>query len=698
MFSAHAIRVTPLASLLAVALIVPIRAIALDGPAPLFADGAELGTSISASEVTVARERLVRINFDVLVDVDGSPRRPLGALRLDLFADVVFDAVITSVIDNSPVSHSWIGHLAGIDASDVTFVVSGDVMVGRIGLPGAVYQIRYVGNGVHAVREINESALPREGPPIVPKLGENQRLSDSSADDGSLIDVLVVYTPAARAAAGGTTAMEAEIDLAITTSNASYANSGITQRLRLVHAAEVAYGETGSMGLDLGRLQSPVDGFMDEVPVLRDTFGADVVSLVLEAGDYCGLGYVMTQLSLDFAPVAYSTVLRICASANYSFPHELGHNMGAHHDWYANPSDTGPYPYNHGYVDTVARWRTVMAYDSQCNDLGFSCTRLPFWSNPEVSYGGAPMGVPEGVYHPADNHKTLNNTAYTVANFRTASEPPSAATLIAPSGTITTALPIYEWNAVTTAGRYYLSVRGAGDGVIATWYTRSAVCSGSVCRVTPSTALTNGDYEWAIQTWNSSGYGPWSSPLAFTVKTITSVPTVTTFSINGGAASTTNPVVTLNNTATGSPTEYQASESSTFAEAAWQPYSPAPSFTLSAANGVKRVYLRVRYADGISLSKSDTISLSRTVTTFSINGGAASTTNPVVTLNNTATGSPTEYQASESSTFAEAAWQPYSPAPSFTLSAANGVKRVYLRVRYADGISPSQSDTISLSK
>src|SRR4030067_2904062 len=59
-----------------------------------------------------------------------------------------------------------------------------------------------------------------------------------------------------------------------------------------------------------------------------------------------------------------------------------------------------------------------MAYNTECGDNGFSCTRLQYWSNPDALYGGVPMGVPEGQSNAADNRKTLNNTAYTVANFR----------------------------------------------------------------------------------------------------------------------------------------------------------------------------------------------------------------------------------------------------------------------------------------
>jgi hypothetical protein len=70
-----------------------------------------------------------------------------------------------------------------------------------------------------------------------------------------------------------------------------------------------------------------------------------------------------------------------------------------------------------------------------------------------------------------------------------------------------------------------------------------------------------------------------------------------------------------------------------------------------------------------------------------------------VTLTSAVTGSPTEYQASESSNFAGATWLAYAPAPAFTLSAGNGSKRVYFRVRNVAGVvSTARNDTITLSE
>jgi hypothetical protein len=159
-------------------------------------------------------------------------------------------------------------------------------------------------------------------------------------------------------------------------------------------------------------------------------------------------------------------------------------------------------------------------------------------------------------------------------------------------------------------------------------------------------------------------------------------------------------VVTLNNAASGTPTQYRTGESSNLGGAPWLAYSGAPSFTLSSGNGTKTVYFQVRNAAlAESPVVSDTITLNQpvpTVTMIAINNGATSTATRTVTLNNTATNGPTEYRASESSTFAGAPWLPYSAAPSFQLSAGTATKRVYFQTRNPAGMSALRSDTINL--
>jgi hypothetical protein len=174
-------------------------------------------------------------------------------------------------------------------------------------------------------------------------------------------------------------------------------------------------------------------------------------------------------------------------------------------------------------------------------------------------------------------------------------------------------------------------------------------------------------------------------------------PGITSLQINDGAASTGTKSVFLNNVATNKPTHYMASESPSFDGARWMFYSVKPRFTLSPGAGTKRVYFKLKSKEGESSVGSDTIALAApAVTSFQINSGASSTTSKTVTLNNTTTIKPTQYMASESSSFVGARWTYYSVQPKFTLSAGAGTKTVYFKVKNSVGESGVMSDTIQL--
>jgi hypothetical protein len=53
-------------------------------------------------------------------------------------------------------------------------------------------------------------------------------------------------------------------------------------------------------------------------------------------------------------------------------------------------------------------------------NVGVNCPRVLNWSNPNVNVGSDPTGTAAGAQQ-EDNHRTLNNTALTVANFRCSS-------------------------------------------------------------------------------------------------------------------------------------------------------------------------------------------------------------------------------------------------------------------------------------
>ena len=65
---------------------------------------------------------------------------------------------------------------------------------------------------------------------------------------------------------------------------------------------------------------------------LRDKHGADLVKLIVDvpAGG-CGVAYLMCGVDPAFESWAFSVTARACVSPNYTFAHELGHNMGSNH-------------------------------------------------------------------------------------------------------------------------------------------------------------------------------------------------------------------------------------------------------------------------------------------------------------------------------------------------------------------------------
>ena len=398
-----------------------------------------------SSGVETLASRLVEIDFGQLARVteppDGPKTRTVGkpatpqTLVLNLFDDVVFTGIVEHVEPTSS-GHALWGRLDGVELGTMTLVVNGSVVVGTVRTPDAVYTIRTAGDGAYVIRQIDESSLPPLGEPLqgplIPK-DANTEGDNSPPDDGSEIDVMVVYTPAAKHREGGRAAIEALVDLFAAATNQAYANSGVIHRIRLVLREEVEYIEEGRAFVDISRLIDDSDGYMDHVHELRDLYAADLVHLVTGSVDGYpdGLagshGFAMT---VNTGEVARGSLV---------FVHELGHNMGLKHDRYQSlkglkVNSTGGA--NHGYVNQrmfepgaseSARWRTIMAYPTQCGEVGgFWCPWVPYFSNPELTYNGDPMGVPvdhpsTGVDGPADARRALNDRREITANFRRSS-------------------------------------------------------------------------------------------------------------------------------------------------------------------------------------------------------------------------------------------------------------------------------------
>ena len=392
------------------------------------------------SDSAELRSRAARMDLGRLA----AARRDIGEgrpvrLNLNLFADAEFDVVMERT-EPTASGYSLTGRVVDDPLSTVVVAVSGDAAAGKVWSHGAVYTIRSTGGGA-LIREVGSSALPRcEGPatpPPAPKAAIQATEPSVTADSGDIIDLLVVYSPIVRRAEGGVAAMRALIDRDVAAANEAYRAGGVMQRVRLVAATEVDYMVPLSLyenSKALHELADELDGEMDEVHALRDSYAADLVLLhkgeknlapgVVRAGIGGGIAWILSSRSPEAAARFGFSV-----ASSWAFAHELGHNMGLGHEWAAEPRNDLLYPYGRGYeVRDESRtgdpgvWYTIM------HTAGGG--KINRFSNPNQRYpdeSGVPLGVPgddrpvaddpeaEG---PADAVRSLNNTRRIVAGFR----------------------------------------------------------------------------------------------------------------------------------------------------------------------------------------------------------------------------------------------------------------------------------------
>ena len=301
----------------------------------------------------------------------------------------------------------WFGTLSRVPGNATMVNHDGNV-TGTIRDGGNLYRVEPIGNGIHAIIKVDESRFPADHPTSFRDLEKRSDASPApvapfdmqNADSQVGIDVLVAYTPAAHSAVSD---IDAIIELAVAEANQSYQNSGVNVRLNLVDRFEVSYSEIGK---SYDTILADFVGMAD-VNNRRNNSGADMAAILINQTDYCGLSSAIRANAANaFAVVHYD-----CATGYYSFAHELGHLQGARHDPLTDPTTT-PFTYGHGFRHTSPppSWRTIMAYN--CSGLG--CSRLQYWSNPDVNYNSIAMGTAAE----SNNTRVLNETASTVASFR----------------------------------------------------------------------------------------------------------------------------------------------------------------------------------------------------------------------------------------------------------------------------------------
>jgi hypothetical protein len=468
-------------------------------PAPV-ADTARAAKS-AIRDKAVTRERAVAVSLDAVKPVAGVVPARVG---VELFDGAVAPLDLSLFEQRSPTNYTLHGRIAGSEKSQAVLTVVDGKLAGMVTLvdEGAghvqTFSLVPTADGAYRLREIAPAGMPSDHPEgaALHALTERQEMVDPgvtpkranslksapavAADSGAIIDVMIVYSTQTAAAAGS--GIGAQLQQVIDLANVTYTNSAIATRLRLAHAEAVPYAETSSFNTDLMNLTNAT-GALATVPTLRDTYNADLVSLFVENGQYCGLAWIGPS-----ANYAYSVVNRACALTNLTFVHEVGHNFGSLHEPYSDPGVT-PYAYGHGYSYVPGLWRDVMSTGGDCAAAGVGCSRIAFLSNPNLTYGlpAAPLGT----IAQSDNARVHNENAVTVANFRNSGDggclfsvAPTGVDVVAAGGTGTFAVnatPVCVWNATSPVS--WLSIMSAsatsGNGTL-------------TYRVAPNTGIARG--------------------------------------------------------------------------------------------------------------------------------------------------------------------------------------------------------------
>ncbi len=437
------------------------------------------------------------------------------ALTLNLFDDVTVTAVRDRIIDNVKGNTTWIGHVEGEQDSDVFLTVRGKTMSGSIQIGQDLYEIETKGNNKHDITQVD----PDKNPPhshsktvedFIAAGGEaassptsTANATTSAATAGTIIDLMVIYTPKAKTNASGQTGIETKIANAVAMANQAYINSNIAMQLNVVYTGEISYVETGNMSTSLTNLTSANDGKMDAVHTLRNQYGADQVVLITADTNYCGIAYVMQNVSTSFAPYAFSVVhddsTYACLS-NSTLAHELGHNQGDLHDRASSSSsDHGAYDYSYGYrLCQTGGFRTVMSYS--CN----GGTRVNYFSNPNVTLSN---GLVTGTAT-ENNALSMTNTKAIVTAFRATV---SAAPPAAPGNLKATVLSDSEislaWSdnsSDETGFRLERSTNGIN-------WTEFAVTAGNIVSFIDTGLAASTSYQYRARAYNSNGNSSYSN-------------------------------------------------------------------------------------------------------------------------------------------------------------------------------------------
>ncbi|HBK50300.1 MAG TPA: hypothetical protein DDZ74_13560 [Pseudomonas sp.] len=256
----------------------------------------------------------------------------------------------------------------------ISIIRLGNQLAGNFLVDGQRYRLVYIGSDTHVLIKVDESKLPSEdalgvdvGFPASPALEESQQVSSAY----SIIRLLFVSTVQSRAKNPN---YRADLMLGLQDVNQIAKNSKVDITYEFAGFIDSAIDEVGK---DFGTLLNEVQYNNPAVNAKRVELRADLVSMYVANSEFCGAGKPSSNKTQGFSAINCIT----------SLAHEIGHNFGMTHNW-DGQSDNYIHGYRYAPDGGNLRFRTQMS--ANCSP---TCPRVPFYSNPRLSYQGQPLGT-----------------------------------------------------------------------------------------------------------------------------------------------------------------------------------------------------------------------------------------------------------------------------------------------------------------
>ncbi len=342
-------------------------------------------------------------------------------------------------VESASGDYVWMGELISRDSCNGEIVEDqctagylrvlkeGERIFGEVQVDTAYYHIKYLGEGLWALVELdNDAFIPTSGSDC-PMSGESPgaRPAQSVEDrtDPCPVRVGILFTQAALDAHPDILDI---IHLAVPSTNQILRNSDVdNSELSLILAGTqllttAQFSESGVLLNDVNSLVANTT-----VAAARTSMHADIIVVMTDAvynngdGAVAAFGDFATSGDSAFAIVEVASANH----PNYTFAHEVAHLFGARHqnssNCFTNHDDSG-LAYAHGYAftkgftccivwDNKKYYHTVV---SACYDNG-QRQKIPHYSNPDVKYKGKKTGT----VSTNDNASVLRGAACRVADY-----------------------------------------------------------------------------------------------------------------------------------------------------------------------------------------------------------------------------------------------------------------------------------------